>query len=89
MLPAEGEIEYMAPRFEEGTVDDYMVIPGKVNCWEEHVGAHGAVHHDAGPDVPGRHHGLPGWASMRARPSSCSTRSAPSATATIFSTLPK
>jgi Xaa-Pro dipeptidase len=36
ILPAEGEIEFIAPKFEEGTVHDYMVIPGKVNCWEEH-----------------------------------------------------
>jgi Xaa-Pro dipeptidase len=36
VLPAEGEIEFVAPKFEEGTVHDYMVIPGKVNCWEEH-----------------------------------------------------
>jgi len=36
VLPAEGEIEFLAPRFEEGTVQEYMVIPGKVNCWEEH-----------------------------------------------------
>jgi Xaa-Pro dipeptidase len=36
VLPAEGEIEFLAPRFEEGTVHDYMVVPGAVNCWEEH-----------------------------------------------------
>src|SRR4051812_45110004 len=36
VLPAEGEIEFLAPRFEEGTVLEYMVVPGKVNCWEEH-----------------------------------------------------
>lgn len=36
VLPAEGEIEFVAPKFEEGTVHDYMVVPGKVNCWEEH-----------------------------------------------------
>jgi Xaa-Pro dipeptidase len=36
VLPAEGAIEFLAPKFEEGTVQDYMVVPGKVNCWEEH-----------------------------------------------------
>ena len=36
VLPAEGEIEFIAPKFEEGTVQDYMVVPGKVSCWEEH-----------------------------------------------------
>ncbi len=36
VLPAEGEIEFLAPKFEEGTVQEYMVIPGKVNSWEEH-----------------------------------------------------
>jgi len=36
VLPAEGEIEFLAPKFEEGTVQEYMIVPGKVNCWEEH-----------------------------------------------------
>jgi Xaa-Pro dipeptidase len=36
VLPATGEIEFIAPKFEEGTVHDYMVVPGKVRCWEEH-----------------------------------------------------
>jgi Xaa-Pro dipeptidase len=36
VLPAEGAIEFIAPKFEEGTVHDYMVVPGTVNCWEEH-----------------------------------------------------
>lgn len=37
VLPASGEIEYIAPKFEEGTLNDFMAIKGgTVNCWEEH-----------------------------------------------------
>ena len=31
-----GEVHYIAPRFEEGTVLDFMEIEGPVHCWEEH-----------------------------------------------------
>jgi len=36
IIPASGEFEYIAPAFEEGTVRDYMVIEGRINCWQEH-----------------------------------------------------
>lgn len=36
VIPAEGDVEYIAPWFEEGTLNEYMVIPGKVRCWHEH-----------------------------------------------------
>ena len=36
VLPATGRIEYIAPRFEEGTLRDYWAVEGAVNCWEEH-----------------------------------------------------
>jgi Xaa-Pro dipeptidase len=36
ILPASGALEYIAPAFEESTVKDFMVVEGKVNCWEEH-----------------------------------------------------
>ena len=36
ILPASGEIEYIAPAFEESTLPGFMLIEGKVNCWEEH-----------------------------------------------------
>ncbi|TBU89508.1 M24 family metallopeptidase [Phytopseudomonas dryadis] len=36
LLPAEGELEYLAPAFEEGTVRDFQVLPGAINTWEEH-----------------------------------------------------
>ncbi|CAM4147104.1 M24 family metallopeptidase [Shewanella aquimarina] len=35
ILPAEGELEYIAPVFELDTLKDYMVIEGRVNCWHE------------------------------------------------------
>ncbi|MFV7878509.1 aminopeptidase P family N-terminal domain-containing protein, partial [Enterococcus faecium] len=36
IIPAVGAVEYIAPAFEEGTVRDYMVVEGRVNCWHEH-----------------------------------------------------
>ncbi len=36
ILPATGALEYIAPRFEESTVRDFMLVEGAVNCWEEH-----------------------------------------------------
>ena len=32
ILPASGDIEYIAPAFEESTLTGFMVIAGKVNC---------------------------------------------------------
>lgn len=31
-----GKLVYIAPEFEKGTIHDFMVIEGKVKCWEEH-----------------------------------------------------
>ena len=36
ILPARGPLEYIAPAFEESTLQGFMQIEGKVNCWEEH-----------------------------------------------------
>jgi Xaa-Pro dipeptidase len=36
VLPAEGAVQYIAPKFEEGTLKDNMVIEGPVECWQEH-----------------------------------------------------
>ncbi len=36
VLPASGHLEYIAPKFEEGTLNDFMVVNGAVSCWEEH-----------------------------------------------------
>ena len=36
ILPASGALEYIAPAFEESTILDFMLVEGKVNCWEEH-----------------------------------------------------
>ncbi|WP_428610895.1 M24 family metallopeptidase, partial [Shewanella sp.] len=35
ILPADGELEYIAPAFELDTLKGYMVIEGRVNCWHE------------------------------------------------------
>ena len=35
-LLTHGELHYIAPAFELGTLQDYMTIPGAVHCWEEH-----------------------------------------------------
>ncbi|XQW86610.1 M24 family metallopeptidase [Thalassotalea piscium] len=36
ILPAEGDIEYIAPFFEINTLNQYMTIKGKVHGWQEH-----------------------------------------------------
>lgn len=36
LLPAQGPLEFVAPWFEVGTLQEYMVLPGKVNAWHEH-----------------------------------------------------
>ena len=36
LLPAEGELEFIAPSFEVGTLKEYMVLPGAINAWHEH-----------------------------------------------------
>ena len=35
ILPAKGDVEYIAPAFEVDTLNGYMVIDGKVNTWQE------------------------------------------------------
>ncbi|QDF66226.1 aminopeptidase P family protein [Shewanella sp. SNU WT4] len=35
IIPATGELEYIAPFFEVGTLEGYMQIQGKVNTWQE------------------------------------------------------
>ncbi|TRX56611.1 M24 family metallopeptidase [Thalassomonas sp. M1454] len=37
IIPAVGEVEYIAPHFEISTLEQFMVINGKVNSWHEHV----------------------------------------------------
>ncbi len=36
ILFPDGEVHYIGPRFEEGTILDFMMIEGPVHCWEEH-----------------------------------------------------
>ncbi|HEX8788791.1 MAG TPA: Xaa-Pro peptidase family protein [Telluria sp.] len=36
ILPAAGELAYIAPAFEESTIRKFMVVPGDVHCWDEH-----------------------------------------------------
>lgn len=36
LLFQDGSLEYTAPKFEEGTILDFMLVKGQVNCWEEH-----------------------------------------------------
>jgi Xaa-Pro dipeptidase len=36
LLPARGDVEFLAPAFEEGTVRDYQVLPGAIHTWHEH-----------------------------------------------------
>lgn len=36
LIFSDGDIEYIAPQFEEGTLKGFMTIDGPVSCWEEH-----------------------------------------------------
>ena len=36
VLPANGALEYIAPHFEISTLEDFMVLEGAVNGWQEH-----------------------------------------------------
>lgn len=36
LVPARGEVHYIAPAFEEGTVRDLQVLPGSISVWAEH-----------------------------------------------------
>ncbi|PIA78494.1 X-Pro dipeptidase [Gaetbulibacter sp. 4G1] len=36
LLFPNGEVHYIAPQFEKGTILDFMIINGEVHCWEEH-----------------------------------------------------
>ena len=36
LLFANGTLEYIAPEFEKGTILEFMLIEGIINCWKEH-----------------------------------------------------
>ncbi|MEL7500466.1 MAG: Xaa-Pro peptidase family protein [Planctomycetota bacterium] len=36
IVPAEGDVQYIAPAFELDTLKDYWQIPGAIHAWEEH-----------------------------------------------------
>jgi len=36
LIPADGEPEYLAPYFEQGTLRSFRVLPGPVHTWHEH-----------------------------------------------------
>jgi Xaa-Pro dipeptidase len=36
LLPAQGDVEFLAPAFEEGTVRGFQVLPGEIHGWHEH-----------------------------------------------------
>jgi Xaa-Pro dipeptidase len=36
VLPARGELAYIAPAFEENTIRNFMLVEGGIACWDEH-----------------------------------------------------
>jgi Xaa-Pro dipeptidase len=36
VLPARGDLVYIAPAFEEHTIRNFMVVDGDIACWDEH-----------------------------------------------------
>ena len=43
IVPAEGEICYVAPRFELDTLRDYWKMPAAIHAWEEHESPYALV----------------------------------------------
>lgn len=37
IIPATGSIEYIAPDFEISTLEQFMVVKGHINSWQEHI----------------------------------------------------
>lgn len=60
LLPAHGEIEYLAPAFEEGTIRGYQIVPGPVRTWHEHESPYALLRSrlDALDPAPGHRAGL-------------------------------
>jgi len=36
ILPAVGGVQFIAPRFEQDTINEFMVVKGPLHCWHEH-----------------------------------------------------
>lgn len=36
ILDKNGNLDYIAPAFERGTLENFMLVEGKIHCWEEH-----------------------------------------------------
>ncbi|WP_392340672.1 M24 family metallopeptidase [Moritella marina] len=36
ILPAIGDVQFIAPRFEQDTINEFMVVKGPLHCWHEH-----------------------------------------------------
>jgi len=36
ILPAQGELQFIAPRFEQDTINEFMQVQGPLHCWDEH-----------------------------------------------------
>ncbi len=35
ILPAQGAVQFIAPAFEQDTINEFMVVPGTLHCWHE------------------------------------------------------
>ena len=44
IIPATGEIQYIAPGFEVDTLKDYWLMEAPVHCWEEHESPYQVAH---------------------------------------------
>ena len=36
IIPQQGNIQYIAPNFEEDTISQFILMAGQINCWHEH-----------------------------------------------------
>jgi Xaa-Pro dipeptidase len=44
LIPRTGDLSYIAPAFELGTLRDYMRIGGDIHCWQEHESPYELLH---------------------------------------------
>jgi Xaa-Pro dipeptidase len=52
LLSASGQLDYVCPAFERGTVADAVVIDGAIHCWEEHENPYELVARVLGRSAP-------------------------------------
>jgi Xaa-Pro dipeptidase len=45
VVPAQGPVHYLAPAFERGTIESFMIVNGEISTWEEHENPYVLLEH--------------------------------------------